>query len=221
MSEIEEQLKAAFSETEVKTTNELLECLQGAPTSSKFRRIIMLLLRGHYSSSDNYGAEYAHLNCYSYKPDGSGTLHVDFTQQNEDFATDKLPGIYVAFGDVGFQKLGMGNDAGMSADMASNYYTKAAELDIIVHHVAKHAADAFDLADMSYMVLTALAEPFARRAGASALEVVGYGQPKKELEPPTRYYDVAMAVKISYTPSVTRSLESHRIRRIAMCITDS
>jgi hypothetical protein len=221
MSEIEEQLKAAFSETEVKTTNELLDCLQGAPTSSKFRRIIMLLLRGHYSNSENYGAEYAHLNCFAYNPDGSGTLHVDFTQQNKDFAPDKLPGVYVAFGNVDLQKVALGNHAGLSDDMASNYITKAAELDIIVHHVAQNAADAFDLADMSAMVLTALAEPFARRAGASALEVVGYGQPKKELEPPTRYYDVAMVVKISYTPSVTRSLESHRIRRIAMCITAS
>lgn len=216
-----DQLLQSFSESEVATTSELLECLQGAPTSSKFRRMIMLFLRGHYSNAANYGTEFEHLKCYTYKPDGSGSLHVDFTQQNRDFAPDKLPGIYVAFGDVVLQREALGNRAGMSNDMGSTHISKSAKLSLIVHHVAQNAADAFDLADMSAMMLTALAEPMCMRAGASALEVMGYGQPKKELEPPTRYYDVAMGLEIYYTQAVTRSLESHRIRRIAMHITAS
>jgi hypothetical protein len=56
-----EQLISDFENHEIDTTKSILECIRGPITSSKFRRIVMLLLRGHYSNSDNYGEEYKHL----------------------------------------------------------------------------------------------------------------------------------------------------------------
>lgn len=219
MIDIKEQLIAEFSPAEVQTTEQLLQCMQGPPSGAKFRRIIMLLLRGHYSNSENYGDEYKHLSCYTYSEDPPGSLEVGFSQQNVYENPDKFPGIFVEFGGVELSRAAVGDFAGHSEDTSRTYVSRLATMTLLVHHVAQRASDAYDLADMTTMVLSAMAEPFCLRAGAMSLEVAGYAVPKKELEAPTRYYDVATSVKIAYTHSVTRSVESHRIRRIAMQIT--
>lgn len=229
---MEEQLVENFEAREIATTKSLLECLDGAPTSSKFRRIIMLLLRGHYASPENYGPEYEHLKCFTWTDDTDTTLSIGttphyrrdatvaigVTHQNDDRRPEDYPGIFVDFGGVELKKLSFANESGHSFDNASKYLAKQAVLTLLVNHVAKESGDAYDMADMSAVVLTALGTPFAMKSGAQEFSVEGYAQPKKELHAPNRYYTVAMTVKITYTLSVTRSVESHRIRRIANSI---
>lgn len=213
-----EQLISDFENHEIGTTKSILECVRGPVTSSKFRRIVMLLLRGHYSNAENYGDEYAHLGCYTWHDGPSPTLHVGFTGLPKDSATDNHPGVYVGFGGVELSKLVLGNHSGLSEDMSGNYLSKQADLTIIIRHTAKEASDAYDLADMSAMVLTAMGHPLMLQSGATAFEVEGYGEPKKEVPAPDGYYAVAMTLKITYTNVVTRSVESHRIRRIASIV---
>jgi hypothetical protein len=214
-----EQLLSDFEKHEVDTTRSLVECMALPPSSSKFRRIIMLLLRGHFSNAANYGEEYSHLGCYTWDDSSSPTLHVGFTHLPDDSTPTNYPGVYVGFGGVTKTKLAIADDGGMTDDYSGNYISKQNELTLVINHVAKEAGDAYDLADMSDMVLTAMGRLVMLQSGALAFEVEGYAEPKKETPSPDRYYTVAMSLKITYTHVVTRSVESHRIRRISTLVT--
>jgi hypothetical protein len=216
-----EQLLSDFEKHEVDTTRSLVDCMALPPSSSKFRRIIMLLLRGHYSNAANYGSEYQHLSCYTWNDGKNPSLHVGFTHLPDDDSPDNYPGVYVGFGGVAKSRLAIANDGGLTDDYSGNFISKQNDLTLVINHVAKEAGDAYDLADMSDMVLTAMGHPLLLQSGALSCEVEGYAEPKKEVPSPDRYYTVAMTLKISYTHVVTRSVESHRIRRIASLVEHS
>jgi len=216
---IEDQLIDDFSPQEVKITRELLSCQELQAMPSSLRRAILLTLRGHYSNPVNYGEYYQHLACYVYNEDGPSTLAVDYTHQSNDSKPDAVPGIYVGFGNTTYSKSGIGNYAGISDDRATTYLSKINEMGLSITHRAVSADDAHDLADMTAMVLTALADPIIRKMNARGLEVTSVGVPEKKNQSPQRDYGVVTEVKISYTSSVTRSVESHRLRRIALQIT--
>jgi len=216
---IEDQLIDDFSEQEVKITKDLLACqdLQAMPSS--LRRAILLTLRGHYSNPVNYGEYYQHLSCYVYNEEGPSTLHVGYTSQNDDSKPDNTPGIYIGFGQTIYTKTGFGNFAGYTDDRSGTYLSKLNEMTLSIRHIADSADDAHDLADMTAFVLTVLADPIIRKMNAMGLEVTSVGIPERKNQSPQRDYGVVTEVKISYTSSVTRSVESHRLRRIALMIT--
>lgn len=212
----EQQLKDSFTPGEVETTESLIACMDKPPTAMKFRRVIMLLLRGHYASKENYGTGYEHLGCYEWSEGPASTLYVGLAGQYDDRNPDNFPGIYVSVRSLSFARESIGDKAGMSQDFSTTVLSRAATLTLDVLHVAGELNDAYDLAEMSAGVLTALGTPFALKSGARSFEVLGISEPQKETPSPDRHYAVAMTVKISYTSSVSRSVESHRIRRIAM-----
>ena len=215
----EDQLIDDFSEQEIQITRDLLACQKLQPLPSTLRRAVLLTLRGHYSNPVNYGEYYPHLTCYSYDADGNGTLHVGYTHQNDDSKPENTPGIYVGFGNIEMDKAGLGNYAGITDDRSGTHLSKIINMNLSVLHIAHSADDAYDLAEMSAVVLTALAQPIIRQMNAMNLEVISIGEPVKKNPAPMRDYTVVTAVKISYTSSVTRSVESHRLRRIAQLIT--
>lgn len=221
MSEIitEDQLIDDFSPQEVKITRELLACQELPPLPSTLRRAILLTLRGHYSSAANYGESYQHLKCYTYSEDGPSSLHVGYTHQNDDSKPDNTPGIYIGFGQLSYDKGGFGNFAGLTDDRAGTHLSKLATMTLDIRHIANSADDTYDLAEMTATVLQALAQPIIMKMNAMGLEVTSVGQPEKKNPAPLRDYAVVTTVKISYTSSVTRSVESHRLRRIAQVIT--
>lgn len=216
---IEDQLIDDFSAQEVKITRDLLECQELQAMPSSLRRAILLTLRGHYSNSVNYGEYYQHLNCYVYSEEGPSTLHVGYTSQNDDSKPDNVPGIYIGFGQTTYVKTGFGNFAGYTDDRSGTFLSKLNEMTLSIRHIADSADDAHDLADMTAFVLTALADPIIRKMNAMGLEVISVGVPERKNQSPQRDYGVVTDVKISYTSSVTRSVESHRLRRIALMIT--
>jgi len=210
-----DQLKEDFYGHEIETVEELLQCAPLPNTASKFRRMVMLFLRAHYSSSENYPDD-ASFKCLVYSPDKKdSTLEVGFSHLDDFSDPDNYPGIFVTIGDVKFTKLGMGNRAGYSEDLATTHMTKQADLALVIQHVAKEAHVAYDMADMTAFVLTAMAHPMVLNSGALSMEVEGFGKPITKNESPSDYYTVALVVKISYTFNVSRSIESHRIKTIA------
>lgn len=214
----EDQLIDDFSPQEVKLTRDLLACQQMQAMPSTLRRAVMLTLRGHYSNPVNYGEHYQHLKCYEYSEDGPSSFFVDYTHQNDDSKPDNTPGIYIGFGQTTYAKSGLGNYAGINDDRSGTYLSKISELGLSIRHIANSADDAHDLAEMTAIVLTALAQPIIMRMNAMGLEVTSIGVPEKKNQSPQRDYAVVTEVKISYTSSVTRSVESHRLRRIAQMI---
>jgi hypothetical protein len=208
-----DELISEFTKNEVETAEGILACLKGPVTTDSFRRLLLLFLRGHYSSADNY-MSFDHLGCYTWAPDSSSTLTVDFTHRDDDQKPDSYPGVYVGFSQTAFNKIAIGNYAGSTQDTAGTHLAKQSVVNFDISHVAKKASDAYDLAEMTAMVLTAMAAPLARNAGAIGFEVSGLALPQRKKPSPDNYYTVATAVEITYIMSVTRSIESHRIRRI-------
>jgi hypothetical protein len=212
-----DELIASFSKSEVETTEELLACLKGPVTTDAFRRLLLLFLRGHYASADNYSG-FEHLKCFTWTPGSDSTLTVDFTHGENDQNPDAYPGIYVGFSNTRFEKIALGNFSGGTQDRSGRHHAKDSTASFEINHVASKASDAYDLAEMTSVVLTAMADPLARGAGATGFEVLGMAAPVRKKPSPDNYYRVATTVQITYTMNVTRSIESHRIRNIALLL---
>ncbi len=213
------ELISNFSADEVETAEDLLHCLQGPVTADKFRRLLLLFLQGHYSSADNYEG-FEQLSCYVWTRDKkTSRLTIRFTHNSADNAQDEYPGIYLVFGKLDYEKLGIGNYAGSTQDSAGTHIAKEATLTFSINHVFKNASDAYDAAEMTSRILTSMGAPLARNGGANGLEVLGLEVPKEKKPSPENYYTVATNVRILYTLAVTRTLESHRIRRITQILT--
>lgn len=213
-----EQLISQFTAAEVETAEQILSCMKGPVTTGSLRRMLLLFLRGHYASADNYG-DFTHLKCFTWSSDPkTSSLSIEFTHNENDQKPDDYPGIFVGFAQTPFEKLAIGNFAGLSDDRSGTRLTKQAVANFEISHVTQDPGDAYDLAEMTASVLTAMADPLVRNAGASGLEVVNLAPPARKKPSPDKYYTVAANVQISYNISVTRTLESHRIRRIIMLL---
>lgn len=213
-------MKADFGVHEVSNVYDLMSCMQGPLSNSSFRRIIMLMLRGHYSSNLNYPTDLAHLNCYTWQPPDKagkeGTLVVDFTHVFDDKRPDRVPGIYVGFGGVTHAKLGMGDHHSHSEDRATENLARSTKLTIKVHHITPSLDDSHDLAEMSNLFLLAMSRVIRNATGASGFEVMGYAEAvKQKLSNLSTNYEVVLSVEISYTLSAALSEESHRVRVIS------
>lgn len=213
-----DQLIDQFTAAEVETAEGILSCMRGPVTTGSLRRLLLLFLRGHYASSANYG-DFQHLACFTWAPaPTSGSLSIEFTHNDNDQKPDNYPGIFVGFAQTPFEKIALGNFAGHSGDTSGTHLVKQATASFEISHVAQDAGDAYDLAEMTASVLTAMADPLVRNAGAKSLEVVSIAPPTRKKPSPDKYYTVAANVQISYSIGVTRTLESHRIRRIIMLL---
>lgn len=215
MNDRQDEMLRDFLPHEVDTTEALLHCLAGPPTSDSFRRMLLLFLRGHYSSSDNYMG-FDHLECFIWHPDEKQSkLAVEFTHNPDDRKPDNYPGVFVGFAESNFQKVAIGNFAGNSQDLAGTDNSKEAVADYEIFHVAKRPTDAYDLAELTARVLLAMGPVMAKNGRATGFEVMGMRKPVEKKPAPTNQYTVAIPVRISYTMAVTRNLESHRVRMIS------
>ena len=215
----DEQLISQFTKHEVETASEILECVDGPITADKFRRMLLLFLRGHYSNSDNYSG-FEHLDCFVWNPnDDESSLFIEFSHLEDDEWPDKYPGIYLTFGGLQYDQIALGgNFSGNTEDRAGTHASKESVVRFEMFHVFKKASDAYDAAEMTSRVLTAMAHPLSRSAGATGFQVLGIRVPKKKKPSPKKHYAVATGVEIRYTLSVTRTLESHRIRMITQAL---
>ncbi len=213
-------LRSDFGVHEVLTVHELMACMTGPMSNSAFRRVVMLMLRGHYSTALNYPEDLKHLACYFWRPKDDagkeGTLTVDFSYNFDDKKPDRIPGIYVGFGGCNLKKLGMGNHHSHSEDRSTENLAKGSLLTISVHHVFKSLDDACDMAEMSQLFLLAMSKVIQNATGAEGFEVKGFAQAvKNKLSSDIRNYEVVLSVEISYTLAAALSEESHRIRVIS------
>ncbi len=213
-----DELIEKFTKHEVETTEEILRCLRGPVRASMFRRLLLLFLRGHYSSPANY-MDYTHLGCFHWSPNNDSTLAVEYSHgEEDDLKPDDYPGIFVGFATLNYEQIALGNFAGFTEDRSGRELVKGTTAMFKISHVAKTAEDALDLAEMTAIVLTAMARPLAGRAGATGFEVSGLGNPTRKKASPDSYYTVAATVQIQYSMAATLSIESHRIRAIQLSL---
>jgi hypothetical protein len=214
-SEFRDDLVAQFSHREVTLAEDLLRCADAPPTSDKFRRMLLLLLRGHYSSPENYVAPFEHLRCYVWDDDPKkSSLTIDFTHAGDDQKPDRSPGIFVGFGPSTFSRVAIGDFLGQTQDAAGTMTGKLATVTFAVTHVNKNPHDASDMAEMTARLFQALAHLMFLHAGAMAMDVISVKEPEEKNPSPKDQYKVAVSVQVQYNHGVTRFLESHRLRRI-------
>jgi len=214
-----DELIEKFTKYEVELAEDLVHCLQGPPTAAMFRRMLLLFLRGHYSSSENYMG-FDHLSCYTWATDKqTRKLEIEYTHNKDDRNPDAYPGIFVGFSAVDFSELGIGgNFAGNTQDLAGTHISKDSQANFSIFHVAKNPSDASDLAELTARALLAMGPVLAKNGGATGFEVMGMGVPREKKPSPKNHYTVATPIQINYTLAVTRSLESHRIRQIVQLL---
>lgn len=213
-------LKEDFGVHEVVNVYDLMSCMNGPLSNSSFRRIVMLMLRGHYSSPLNYPPDLAHLNCYSWKPKDAkgkeGTLTVDFTHKFDDKHPDRVPGIFVGFGGSNLRKISIGDHHSHNDDRSTENLARGTKLVIKIHHLATSLDDAHDLAEMSQLFMLAMSRVIRFSTGAEGFEVLGYAEAvKNKLSSLATNYEVVLSIEISYTLAAALSEESHRIRVIS------
>ncbi len=217
----EEYFKADFTNQELLDARELLQCATGPATASGFRRALLLLLRLHFASPDNFGPAYKHLGCYTYAPNHGGTLEVDVLPRvaGNDTHTEDYPAIVVGFGAVDLTRMVVGDIHHVSTDMASRVLMQEAGAAFNIQFMLKNAGDAYDAAEMTASMLLALAAPMMMNTGARAFSVTGWGEPKQTSQSPNRYYTVAMNVRVVYNFLARLHEESHRVRSIINLVT--
>lgn len=208
-----------FEKHEVENVYDLMSCLQGPISNSVMKRAIMLMLRGHYSSGDNYPQDLEHLRCYTWKPSRDSTLAVDFTHNFDDKHPDKVPGIFVGFAGVSLRKIGIGDHHSYTDDRAGEHLVRSSKLGIRIHHITNSIDDSYDLAEMSQLFMLAMSRVLRESTGAEGFEVMGYAEAtKNKLSSQTSNYEVVLSLEITYTLAATLSEESHRIRSISAAI---
>lgn len=214
------QLLKDFGAHEITTVYDLMSCMHGEPSNFNFKRIVLLMLRGHYSSPLNNPRDLAHLDCYTWRPadeDGKeGLLTVDYTHVYDDAKPDRVPGIYVGFGGMSEGKLALGDHHSHSEDRSVENFVSDGKLTIEVHHITASPGDSADLAEVSSLFLRAMARVVRGTTGARGFRVLGYAKPgKNKLSNTTTNYEVVLSLEISYTLGAALSEETHRIKSIS------
>ena len=205
-----------FYSYEIDAVKDLVGCVNGGiGSASGYRRAILLFLRSVFASEKNYTEDFAHLSCYRWsKDENERTLTVDYARKRDDNNPEK-DGVFIRFGGVQYNKDVLNNFSGHSADGARTDVSNIAQLSLIIEFVMPTVAEAYDLAEVAANLLRALASPMVKRAGAMEMRVEGFGAPVNKNQQPEEQSKVAMRLIFYYTSTVSRNLESHRLRRIA------
>lgn len=208
-----------FSPHEVENYSELMECLSLPLTGALVRRIFMLLVRAHYSSGDNYPAEYAHLKCMAWNADPKlSTLTVEMLNKFTDTAPDAFPGIYVGVISNSSSTMVIGNYAGENEDGSHQIVASECVVGVRISHVSRNEGDALDMADMTMTFLKAMAPYIAGDMQASAIRVNGYSTPEKKPSQSDRFYAVDLSATVTYNHRVATILEGHRIAALQIAV---
>lgn len=201
--------------------NELDGCAtRQSVTPSKLRRFFLLMLRGHWSDVGNYGPDLEDsLSCLYWRPDKEKTLGVEL-QGNMD--ADQLQNmVWVALG--GFQvrgKLTFSNLTAISEDNATTTQVIPVTASLNVHHDAPHLDQAFDMAWSSFCFLQGFQPSILDALGneGAAFDVQAVQEPKQEEKIPKGSFRVDVLAALSLNVAVDTTLESHRLKRVALTI---
>jgi len=212
-STVSEELIRDFSAPKYTPSESILECMERPMSVSNFRRVITLLLRNHYSDASNMGQAFAHLACLKWDADTKQrSMNVDFWRKMNDLRPDDFPAVLVAFGEHESKRDTIAAYAGHNTFNSETYIQHPTTAHLDVWHIHPDEGTAYDMAEMTQVLLMALSQPLCEKTGAMSIQVPGFGPPKSELPAPDNHYAVVTRVQIYYTLSVVRSLESHRLR---------
>jgi len=198
------------------TFAEYIRCADHPGTVAGLRRAIYLLLKSHYMRPEDFSEEYAHLRCFKYVPDGSGTLTVGMEGDYTPGKTDNLPGVFVGTGGLKFTKDSMGNTLGSSHDNATRHLEQTATATITIDHVAKNPTLAADMAEMSIVLFMAMAPVLRNKLHLRGFDILGFPKPAKLQQDPEPFYNAQLSIAATFTWASDLYIGSHRIKKFTV-----
>lgn len=202
---------------------DLFEELQGCATQSpllpsKLRRFFLLMLRGHWSDSANYGPDLEEsLKCLTWEPGGS-RLGVELT------GTPVTPtlqnAIWVQLGNFQARQVAFGNRGEASEDNATESYVMPCTAQLLINHDSPTLDQSFDMAWSTFCFLMGFQDSIIDALGGpgAGFKVQLVGQPSQESTVPKSRFRVDVGASLSVNVAVATTLESHRLKRIALTI---
>jgi len=204
------------------------ECIIDRPWNPvTLRQLFTSALQVHWENPQHHlgtvGTD--ELGCLQYAPEGDSTvLPVNTLAVSPTYTFDEkkpFQGIYVGVGGLKLSKLVVDNFAGMSADNSETDTVTGAELQLSFKHVHRSPDTALLMATSTNVFLHALrqhlkgAPDFKRMDPAASNDAV---QIEKSTE---RYFQVDIVWTLAFNYRVSISLESHRLKKYGMSLTES
>jgi len=182
---------------------------------SGLRRLFLLMLRGHWSSGDNHGADLKEsLSCLAWNPDAKQrTLDVVLGGTSEaKKASDSA--IFVKVNNFRFTKTTFGARSYVSDDNAEIVCTYPTSCQVLFTHEHAFLDTAFDMAWSTFGFFSGYADAISQAIGLeTSLEPQVLGEPTQAEAKPQDRYRVDFGMEIKLHVSVSTTEESHRLKR--------
>ena len=190
-------------------------CRSGFLTPSGLRRVLLLMIRGHWSSGKNHGPDLEDsLSCLEWNPDKKERqvdIELAGTEGSKE-AGDSA--IFLRVGNFAFRKVSFGAISDISEDNATIVRTYPCKAQVVFVHENPNLDVAFDMAWSTFSFISGYAEALTEILGQEAsITPSVVGEPQKSEDTPTKRYRVDFAMEIELHISVSTTQESHRLKR--------
>jgi hypothetical protein len=198
---------------------EFFDCLKLPLTPITLRRVFLLLLQSHLSNPDHYGDLKEQTGCLYYDRDNpaKSPLNVELGWiQDPKAETSYTNGVFVALGEIGFEKVALDNLAGEVEDGSGIHRVQIASTKLVVQHIMPSADQAYNLAIITSSFLSAIARMLIERVGLMRFDLQQISTPREVKKAPERFLSCDVTFDLSYPNKFTTKLEGHRIKTFAM-----
>lgn len=200
---------------------DLYEELQGCAVQSpllpsKLRRFFLLMLRAHWSDSANYGPDLQNtLSCLTWEP-GGDRLGVEL--QGTPVANTLQNSIWIQLGNFQARQVAFGNRADASEDNATESYVMPCTAQLLINHDSPSIDQSFDMAWSTFCFLLGFQDSIIDALGGpgAGFKVQVVGEPRQDAIQPKSRFRVDVGASLSVNVAVATTLESHRLKRIAL-----
>lgn len=202
--------------------NELCGCVTQTPiTPSKLRRFFLLMLRGHWSDPGNYGPDLQQtLSCLYWHPDGppSGSLGVELQGAKDVTTLQNM--LWVTLGNFQARQVAFGHRGTLATDNATQTYVMPCTAQLLINHDAPSIDQAFDMAWSTFCFLLGFHESILDALGGegAGFKVELVGEPRLSEPLPKDRFRVDVGASLSLNVAVVTTLESHKLKRVALNI---
>ena len=189
-------------------------------TPVTIRRIVLLLVRLHYSTSKNFGKLSEQMKDYVWNEDPlKRKLQTDYDYNYDAKNLDKKPAIYIGLDDIDYKKTVLENHNKFSYDLSGQHLIKTASTKIIIRHVGTSADEALTLENLTAQFFLGI-QPMIRETLPQVLEyeVLRSTSSKPFERTSTQALQEFISDTIlafSYNSAWMVSFESHRIKTIS------
>lgn len=199
--------------------SEFFESFDKPFTVSGLRRIFLLLMRFHFSDSNNYGDLREILKTMVWTDTEETTaMDVELMGVFNPSVLIRRPAVYVGFRNMKFSKKVIADYAGQSVDTATRYLVKAVDTQLVVRSVA---ADEDMVSAMSDTVLAFL---FGMRdmlfcklqPQLMAMDIAEMTDPEIVEKSPERRFQCDVLTSLSFNYMINTNLESHPVKKVAL-----